>query len=463
MVRKNMYSTARRIISNIACLVMLSAGSLFTIFFFGNVKLSDDFMVGTRYVTMFAVILMSLIVCVEAASLATNINATRNTLNAAIFILGFITSSRDMINLLDWAFHIEWDSWIAIVFFDIPHSITFFAASYWILKFYCNNYQIDISNVKKIGAILLISLATIDLILIGFKLQFISSLIIVHIALFIYFVFFFMAHRKRRVNNVFVLSGLIFLGLAGSYVASSSGTMFSNYPYGLESWAMIVVFALFLMIYADYLIRGFRKSYAEKEYQEKVQQLQTIILKEQINPHFIFNTLNLIKGIYQKDRARGDRAIDMLGRHIRANVDVKGGKLLIPLTEEIKNIECFVELANMQNDEPINILYNIDSFDFDVPILSIEPFIENAIKYSCIQSKEDGYIELSTEEDDDYYIIMIKDNGKGFDTKEHVQQDSHGIRNALQRFEFLQKAKTRVKSKVGKGTSIEIYIPKAGN
>ena len=457
-----MYGTARRIISNIACLVMLSAGSLFTIFFFGNVTLSDDFMVGTRYVTMFAVILIALIVCVEAASLALNKRATRNTLNAAIMILGFITSSRDMINLLEWAIHIDRGSWVAIVFFDLPHSITFFASCYWILKFYCNNYQIDISNIKKVGIILLICLATIDVTLTVFDKQFISALIIMHLALFIYFVFFFMAHRRQNIDNVFVLSGLIFLALVGSYIASTAGTQFENYPHGLESWAMVVVFALFLMIYADYLIKIFKNSYAQKEYQEKVKQLQTIILMEQINPHFIFNSLNLIKGIYLKDRIRGDRAVDMLSRHIRANVDVKGGKLLIPLTEELKNIECFVELANMQNNEPLNVLYNIDSYDFNVPILSIEPFIENAIKYSCIQDIEDGYIELSTTENEAFYIVKITDNGKGFDMKRKAPQTSHGIRNALLRFEFLLKAKTKVISGVNKGTSIEIYIPKAG-
>jgi sensor histidine kinase YesM len=97
-----------------------------------------------------------------------------------------------------------------------------------------------------------------------------------------------------------------------------------------------------------------------------------------------------------------------------------------------------------------------------VPILSIEPFIENAIKYSRIQGKEDGYIELSTSETDNHYIIKVSDNGVGFSKEELAKSNSQGIKNALSRFEFLLRATTRVVSKPNKGTSIEISIPKAG-
>ena len=454
-----MNRTARRIISNIACLIMLSAGSLFTIFFFGNVTLSEDFMVGTRYVTLFAVILMAIIVAIEASSLGFNKGGTRNTLNAAIFILGFITSSRDTINMIAYFFP-NVPNWAAIVFFDLPHSITYFGAIFYILKFYCNNYEIDTSFFTKMGFTLLMIVCFVDNILVGFGLQFISSLIIMHFALFIYFTFFIISYKKKKVDMVFVLSGLIFFALTGTYIASSSGTMFENYPHGLDSWAMIVVFALFLMVYAVYLIKMFKKSYSTQEYEEKLKELQSTILMEQINPHFIFNSLVLIKSIYLRDRKQGDRAIDLLSKHIRANVDVKGGKLLIPIEEELKNVQCFVELANMQNNEPLNVIFNIDAYDFTVPILSIEPFIENSIKYSGIQSKEDGFIELSTEETDNHYIIRVKDNGKGFTKKELLKSKSHGIRNALLRFEFLLKAKTEVNSKPNEGASIEIFIPK---
>ena len=107
-------------------------------------------------------------------------------------------------------------------------------------------------------------------------------------------------------------------------------------------------------------------------------------------------------------------------------------------------------------------VFDIDAYDFMVPILSIEPFIENAIKYSRIQSKEDGFIEVSTSENDSNYMIKISDNGVGFTKEERTKKNSQGIKNALSRFEFLLRAKTNVQSAPNKGTTITITIPKAG-
>lgn len=474
---ENAKRNIRRIFSNIACLVMLSAGTLFTMFFFGQYRetFSDDFYVGTRYVTLFAIILMGIIVTIETASFIVNKNATRNTLHVAIFCFSYIISSRDMINLLrftnlpffDDAFNNMmspnpvWNPYVSF-FFDLPHSIIFFAAVFYTLKFYVNNYQIDLSAFKKIGFVLLLAISIADNVLAVLNIQFISAVIILNFAILIYFTFFFISYRKRKVDNVFVLSGLIFFALCGMHIASGAGITFDNCPLGQDSWGIIVVFALFLMVYANFIMKMFKKSYAAQEYEDKVKELQSTILLEQINPHFIFNSLVLIKSIYLQDRVKGDRAIDLLSKHIRANVDVKGGKLLVPIEEELKNVQCFVELANMQNNEPLSVFFNIDAYDFLVPALSIEPFIENAIKYSRIQSKEDGFIEVSTEEDKDNYIIKVSDNGVGMTKEDQQKRNSHGIKNALQRFEFLLDAKTKVLSEPNKGTIIEIRIPKDG-
>lgn len=465
-----MNKTLRRILSNIACLLMLSAGSLFTIFFFGRVEVEDSmgFMVGTRYVTLFAILLMATIVVIETTSFILNKNATRNTLHVAIFCFSFIISSHDAINMLSFipffenVLNNDPTGPFATFVFHLPHSIVFFGAVFYLLKFYINNYQIDTSFFTKIGFALIGFVAISDSVLTILNLQFVSALIIMHYAIFIYFGFFFISYRKKRVDTVYVLVGLMFFALTGMYIASGSGLMFNNYPIGLDSWGMIVVFAIFLMIYALFIVKMFKKSYATQEYENKVKELQSTILMEQINPHFLFNSLVLIKSIYLEDRAKGDRAIDLLSKHIRANVDVKGGKLLIPVEEELQNIQCFVELANMQNNKPLNVIFNIDAYDFMVPALSLEPFVENAIKYSRVQNKEDGYIEVSTEETKDAIVVKVSDNGIGMTKIDQKKNNSQGIKNALMRFEFLLNATTKVNSMPRQGTSIIISIPKVG-
>ena len=453
----DMKRSLKRIFSNIICLVLLSAGSLLTIFFFPNFEMTRDFEVGTRYVTLFAGILMAIIFLMEISAVIFNKNASKSTLFLAFFVLAFAFSSHDMINMIAYFGPVKYP-----IVFNYVHSVAFFASMFVIYFYYFKDYQIKNTFSIKIGFSAIVVLFIVDILCIVFDAQFLSSIIIMNFTIVIYFSLFFITYNKRMLDNRFVIIGFIFFILTGTYIAASTGLHFENFPLGLESWGVIVIFALYLMIYADMIVRMFKKSYAAEEYERKIKELQSTILMEQINPHFIFNSLVLIKSIYLTDREKGDRAIDLLSKHIRANVDVKGGKLLIPIEEELKNVQCFVELANMQNNEPLNMVFNIDAYDFMVPILSIEPFIENAIKYSRIQSKEDGYIEVSTAETDTSYIVKISDNGVGFTKEERAKKNSQGIKNALSRFEFLLKASTHVNSVPNKGTTITIIIPKAG-
>ena len=402
---------------------------------------------------------MTIIFLIEIAGAIFNKESKKSTLFIAGFTLIYTLSSLDAVNMVAYLVNIP-EEYLKI--FKVVHSAAFFASMFVIFFYYFKDYQIKNTFSLKIGFSAIAVLFVLDIICLIFDSQFISSIIIMNFAIIIYFAFFFTSYNQKTLDNRFVIIGFIFFILTGTYIASSTGFHFENYPLGLDSWGIIIIFALYLMLYADMIVRMFKKSYAAEEYEKRIKELQSTILMEQINPHFIFNSLVLIKSIYLTDREKGDRAIDLLSKHIRANVDVKGGKLLIPIEEELKNVQCFVELANMQNNEPLNVVFNIDAYDFMVPILSIEPFIENAIKYSRIQSKEDGYIEVSTAETDASYVVKISDNGVGFSKEERNKKNSQGIKNALSRFEFLLRAVTHVQSAPNKGTTITIIIPKAG-
>lgn len=450
-----MKSSFKHLLANIICIVLLVAGSLFTIFFFGNYEMSRDFIVGTRYVTLFAVVGTVVTIGVEVASLIFDKSARKLTLYVSLMLLAFILTSRDSINMIAYFYVVKYP-----VIFDVAHSVVFFGVIFFMLRLCFQSYTVEAPIVSRLGISFLAVVAIADNILVAFGKQFISALLIIQFVLVIYFVMFFYSNKKRKVDLAFVLTSFNFFAITGAYVASGLGIMNERSTLGLESWFLIVMLVFIFIIYGDHLVKALKKSYDAQEYEEKVKELQTTVFMEQINPHFIFNSLTLIKSIYIEDRKKGDKAIDMLAKHIRANVDVKGGKLLIPIEEELKNIECFVGLANMQNKKPINVIYNIDAYDFIVPTLSIEPFIENAIKYSRIQEKENGYIEVATLEDANNYIIKVIDNGVGFNEGEREKNSSQGIKNALNRFEFLLKAKTKVTSEVEEGTTIQIVIPK---
>ena len=230
------------------------------------------------------------------------------------------------------------------------------------------------------------------------------------------------------------------------------------YPYGLASGYIVAAGLMFLVIYTVFTIRVTKSANRAEIYKSDLEALQTKILREQINPHFFFNVLNHIKVIYRKSPEEGDRAIDLLSKHLRANV-AASDVYLVPLSTELENITYYLELASLGYERKPNVIFNVENYDFDVPTLSLQPFVENAIRYSQITSREGGYIEISSEEMEHEYILKIIDNGVGFDVNS-IKTKSQGIKNASDRFKLLLNADVQITSKAGEGTTVTIKIPK---
>ena len=132
---------------------------------------------------------------------------------------------------------------------------------------------------------------------------------------------------------------------------------------------------------------------------------------------------------------------------------------MIRLDDEIDNILNYVGLVELGLNKSINLMLDIESYDIYLPILSLQPFVENAIKHSGVIYQEDGYILIKTEDAGKETIITIEDNGCGFDCKK-VGENSVGLRNAIERIKFTLNTDAIIDSTIGKGTIIKIFVPK---
>lgn len=184
-------------------------------------------------------------------------------------------------------------------------------------------------------------------------------------------------------------------------------------------------------------------------------QLKQDNLLKQIKPHFIYNSLEAIQAIYHTDLQKGDESLQYFARYLRANVDAVNASV-IPFTAELDNIINYVNLNNLSATQMHHLILDIQYEDFYIPMLSIEPLIENAIKYSHSNLKENGFIKISSQKlDNGNILICIEDNGDGFDI-ENVSSHSKGIQNARERLELYMEAKIDIKSSINKGTEVRI-------
>lgn len=219
-----------------------------------------------------------------------------------------------------------------------------------------------------------------------------------------------------------------------------------------------VMIALFAAV-GFFRIRGAARDLLRaSELEQELQRVKQQALKAQIKPHFVFNSLTAIQSLYHKDVREGDEALERFARHLRLNVDADGTEL-VPFEQEIRNILNYFELENMRLGGKLTLLLDVNRTDFSVPVLSLQPLVENAIRHGGT-AREGGYISIATNGTEEGVEIVISDNGRGFDPAE--VPEGVGLTNSRERLKGLIGAEMRLESKPGEGTTITISLPIQG-
>ena len=225
---------------------------------------------------------------------------------------------------------------------------------------------------------------------------------------------------------------------------------------GISLAYAVLSFAMFIIVYLMFSIHTDSKAVKSNEYKHQAELFETKALSGQIKPHFIFNSLEAVRALYHRDTASGDAAVNLLSEFLRGSINAFDNEL-VPFETEIDNIFNYTEFENLKRQKKIEVIFNIDYTDFSVPPFSVQPFVENALKYSGVDEIENGSVIISSYKNGDCAVVEITDNGKGFDLA-RVSESSHGIKNANGRFALTLGAVPEITSVIGKGTQIKIVI-----
>ena len=203
------------------------------------------------------------------------------------------------------------------------------------------------------------------------------------------------------------------------------------------------------------------KVIAEKK--EEIENLQLNMVITQMQPHFIFNVLNIIYYLCAKDTKLAQTAIDRFSSYLRTNIDSLVSDELAPFSKELEHVKNYLDLERLRFDDELEIEYDIGPSDFHIPMLAVQPLAENAVKHGIAKSSNGGKLIIRTIEDYENYYVYVIDNGVGFDPKKKPSNDgrSHiGIENVRMRIEKRVNGKLEIFSSKGKGTTSVITIPK---
>ena len=135
---------------------------------------------------------------------------------------------------------------------------------------------------------------------------------------------------------------------------------------------------------------------------------------------------------------------------------------LIPFEDELRHIETYVSLEKLRFNDRINVIYDIKAKDFDVPPLSIQPIVENAIKHGILKRVEGGTLYIRTYSDDSFNTVIIQDDGIGFNIDDvNFTNNKHvGLNNIKSRIKNMCDGDIKITSELDKGTTVVVTFNK---
>ncbi|TKC01775.1 histidine kinase [Pedobacter cryotolerans] len=249
-------------------------------------------------------------------------------------------------------------------------------------------------------------------------------------------------------------------------VALSSAKLQSN-----RLWLAVSTLGFLLAITVAlllYFIQGQRRLKSETE---RIQ-LEQRLLRTQIEPHFIFNTLSALQSFIRfNQNEKALKYLQQFGRLLRSSLQLSR-ESKVKLSEEIETLENYLSLQQMRYDDAFNYEINIDdSHDAEsitIPPMLMQPFVENAIIHGINPNVKGGIITVNFDVKNETLLIVIKDNGKGF-SKETAVKNHKSLATAIskERLAIIAKqsgeaAGIEIKSEENKGTTVWLTIPIKG-
>ena len=192
----------------------------------------------------------------------------------------------------------------------------------------------------------------------------------------------------------------------------------------------------------------------------KLTESRVSTMMSQIRPHFIYNTLGSIEQLCNIDPPKAAELVHNFAKYLRGNFGELDNPKPILMSREMEHVRYYVSIENVRFPD-MTFSFEMNSDDFYIPALTIQPIVENAIKHGLMKLQKGGTIRVASYETDTHYCVTVEDDGVGFDTDVLLDGRKHvGIRNIRGRLKAMVKGTLEIKSTEGVGTTVLIQIPK---
>lgn len=257
------------------------------------------------------------------------------------------------------------------------------------------------------------------------------------------------------------------------FMHSELSRVFPRMTFTMESaniWVEIAIYATSVMVIGTELkiFNGVRIQMKLEEQYLLLLQARMEALQNQINPHFLFNTLNSVSSLvrFDPDTARG--LIIKLATILRRLLN--SSEAFVPLREEVEFIDNYLDIEVVRfGRDKLQVIKELEpeSLEMLVPAMLLQPLVENSIKHGLSSKVEGGSIYLRSRLDTKNVIIEVEDDGVGMGAAQLIQKPNGlggngiGMANIAERLKVLygDTARMTIDSQGGKGTLVRLRLP----
>lgn len=206
--------------------------------------------------------------------------------------------------------------------------------------------------------------------------------------------------------------------------------------------------------------------YSRREKNAMERESSTQAAVNQIQPHFVCNMLSTIRLLCEKDPDAARRALNLFVDYMRVSTDAIDYNELIPFDRELDHARNYALLEQLRFDGKLQLGWHIETMDFLLPTLTLQPLVENAITHGIGGCPQGGRVEVTTYEQPRFYCLVVQDNGCGTDAAACTDVPPPkgmglvSLQNVQQRIRSIAGGQLYFHSAKGKGTTVTIVVPR---
>lgn len=286
-----------------------------------------------------------------------------------------------------------------------------------------------------------------------------NVLVCVAFAAFLFILRYEVCHAKKTALCTFALPGMLYVIFGAVEVLNY------EFEWLQRGAALAVGFSIFILAQFVFAVWQIRKSLVMSKkaisMEKELVESRTAVMLSQIQPHFLYNSLNGIKTLCGSDPEKAEVAMEHFAYFLRSNLDSLSDTRLTTFDKEIGHIKDYFYLEKMRFKERVCLVLELQDRDFLLPPLTLQPLVENAVRYGIMKKDCGGSVTVKSQRQGNCVVILITDDGVGFDVnaskgggRSHI-----GIENVRARLALQCGGSLEIRSEIGVGTEVQITLP----